>query len=150
MKNKENYLIYFSEFTARFCTWAILSQLLMHLMSIKWRTEYQQLYIMGASLSLLYMSAILGGFVKDWLFTGKQVVLLGINLIGIGCLLLLINPIFLYSGLGLVLLGAGMVTPNTPLLLSSYVNSNREKNFTILYAINKYWYNFRVCIGWNN
>jgi POT family proton-dependent oligopeptide transporter len=134
---KEAYLIYLSEFTARFCTWSILSQLLMHLTSIHWKTEPQQLYVIGASLSLLYMSAILGGSIRDWLFAGKQVILLGIGLIGLGSLLLLSTTALFYPGLSLALLGAGMVTPNTPLLLSSLslANKNQDRNFTILYGV---------------
>jgi proton-dependent oligopeptide transporter, POT family len=135
MENKERYLVYLSEFTARFCTWSILSQLLIHLISIHWKTEAQQLYIVGASLSLLYMSAIFGGLVRDWLLPGKQVIILGIGLISIGSFLLFLNSALFYSGLSLALLGAGMVTPNTPLLLSSLTDTNRDKNFTILYGV---------------
>lgn len=135
MENKECHLVYLSEFTARFCTWALVSQLLMHLMSTHWQTPSQQLYIVGASISLLYMSAIFGGLIRDWLLVGKQVVILGIGLIAVGCLLLLINPALFYSGLGLTLLGAGMVTPNTPLLLFSLVETRRDRVFTILYGV---------------
>lgn len=137
MENKECYQVYFSEFTARFCTWSILSQLLMHLISVHWKTPAQQLYIVGAGISLLYMSTIFGGLIRDWLFAGKQVVMLGIGLLAIGCLLLLINPAFFYSGLALALLGVGMVTPNTPLLLASLegINTRSDKAFTILYGV---------------
>lgn len=135
MEKKERYTVYLSEFTARFCTWSILSQLLMHLIGIHWKTESQQLYIVGASLSLLYMSAIFGGLLRDWLLHGKQVITLGVGLISIGSLLLLFNSALIYPGLSLVLLGAGMVTPNTPLLLSSLTDENRDKNFTILYGV---------------
>lgn len=134
MENRECYLVYLSEFTARFCTWSILSQLLMYLISIHWKTESDQLYIVGASISLLYMSAIFGGLVKDWLLPGKQVVILGIGLISIG-LLFLQYPAVFYGGLSLTLVGAGMVTPNTPLLLSSLEDAHRDKRFTILYGV---------------
>jgi dipeptide/tripeptide permease len=133
MEKNDCNLVYLSEFTARFCTWSILSQLLMHLTSIRWTTEAQQLYIIGASISLLYMSSILGGLIRDWLFVGKQVIILGIGLIAIGCCLLS-NTTFFYPGLSFTLLGAGMVTPNTPLLLSS-LSTNHNKSFTILYGV---------------
>jgi dipeptide/tripeptide permease len=83
------------------------------------------------------MSAILGGLIRDWLFVGKQVVILGIGLIALGCFLLLSNVAFFYPGLSLILLGAGMVTPNTPLLLSSLssASTNHDRNFTILYGV---------------
>ncbi len=134
MERKELYLVYFSEFTARFCTWAILSQLLMHLIGIHWQTSTQQLYMVGAAVSVLYMSTMFGGFLRDWLLLGKFVVLLGIGLISLGCFALMASDHFFYAGLGLTLLGAGMVTPNTPLLLS-LENTHSDRAFTILYGV---------------
>jgi POT family proton-dependent oligopeptide transporter len=138
MKHKELLLTYLSEFTARFCTWALLSQLLVHLIAEHWGNMPQILYIVGASLSLLYLSAIIGGVVKDWLFTEKQIVLLGIVLIAVSNLVLILNPSTFYIGLGIIFLGAGLVTPNTPLLLSNILNSahlDRNKAFTFFYGI---------------
>ena len=135
MQHKEFYLVYFSEFVARFCTWTILSQLLIYLINTHWEeTPSQQLYLVGASLSLLFISALFGGLIRDWLFVEKVVVILGMGLVAIGGLLLLASSHFFYAGLGLTLLGTGMVTTNTPLLLSSTVNAEREKLFTVLYA----------------
>lgn len=133
--NKQTRQIYFSEFTARFCTWTVLSQLLIHLIHIHWQNTAAQFYIVGLSISLLYISAIFGGIIRDYLFDGQIVIMFGIGLIGAGSLLLLAHSAFFYTGLSLVLMGAGMVTPNTPLLLSSSSNEKHEYAFTILYAV---------------
>lgn len=135
MKQSELYQIYFSEFTARFCTWAVISQLLVHFIHIHWQTSAQQLYVVGVSISLLYISAIFGGLIRDYLFESQIVIMLGIGLISLGSLLLFSHTTFFYLGLSLTLLGAGMVTPNTPLLLSSFVDTNHENVFTILYGV---------------
>lgn len=135
MNRKEFLQIYTSEFTARFCTWAVLSQLLVHLMHIHWKTSSEQLSIIGISISMLYLSAICGGIIKDYLSDGWVGVVTGIVLIGVGTALLNLKALFFYAGLSAVLLGAGIVTPNTPLLLSSLSSDNRDQSFTVLYAV---------------
>ena len=129
-------LICLSELTVRFCTWSILSGLLIYITRSQWVTMPTALYIMGSSLSLLYLCSILGGFIKDQFFNEKQIISLGIIFISLGNMALLFPAIF-YLGLGLLFTGAGMVTPNTPLLLSNVLNS-RDKNakaFTVFYGI---------------
>jgi proton-dependent oligopeptide transporter, POT family len=136
--HKEIALVYLSEFTTRFCVWTILSQLLIHLLKIHWAGEAGLLYIMGASLSLVYLSTLFGGLIKDYFFEEKQAVILGVALIALGNILLLSNTHVFYVALGLVFLGGGMVTPNTPLLLSSLItltHENRTRVFTIFYGI---------------
>ncbi len=137
MVRKEFYLIYFCEFTARFCTWVIISQLLMHLLAMHWQTSSQQLYMVGASLSLLFISAIFGGIIRDWLGSGKLVVITGIGLIVVGGICLFSASSLFYVGLSLSLFGAGMVPPTTPLLLFSLINAEKvsDKSFTILYGV---------------
>lgn len=135
MKNKDFNQVCLSEFTARFCVWAVISQLLVHLIHIHWKTASAQLYIVGISISMLYISAIFGGIIRDYLFDGRPVIMFGVGLIGVGSFLLFPQFELFYLGLGLLLLGAGMVTPNTPLLLSSFSDVDREKPFTILYGV---------------
>src|SRR5690348_13359932 len=116
-KNKTLHLIYLSEFIARLCTWSILSGLLLHVTESKWVNASNGLNIMGSCLSLLYLCSIFGGYIKDRFFNEEQTIILGIFVIGISSLgLLHFNT--LYLGLGLLFIGAGMVTPNAPLLLS--------------------------------
>lgn len=135
MKKNSLTLIYLSEMTVRFCTWTVLSGLLIHITKSEWVTTSKGLYIMGTSLSLLYLCSILGGFIKDRFFNEEQCIILGIFLIAAGNLGLLFLNTF-YLALGILFIGAGMVTPNTPLLLSRILN-NKENNkaFTYFYGI---------------
>ena len=129
--------LFLTEFIVRFCTWSLLSQLLIHLTNMHWGNEPQKLYLIGASLSLLYINAICGGLTSDWLTCGKQTIIVGVGLIAAGNLLLVFNQPNLYLGLVLVLLGAGMVTPNIPLSLSSLKSKDtaQDNAFTILYGV---------------
>lgn len=137
MKANELKIIYLSELTARFCTWSILSGLLIHITKSEWVTSSTGLYIIGTSLSLLYLCAILGGIIKDRFFNEKQCIILGVFFIALGSMgFLFFNT--LYFALGLLFIGTGMITPNTPLLLSQLSdNKNKENNkiFTSFYGI---------------
>lgn len=134
MKITDIKLIYLSEFIARFCTWSIFSSLLMHITQSNWVTMPKALYIVGISFSLLYLCSMLGGYVKDRFFDEKKTIMLGIFLIALGNIGLL-SSTFFYGGLGFCFIGAGMVTPNTPLFLSSLLKNNNDKVFTIFYGI---------------
>src|SRR3990167_4228199 len=75
MMKKELYQIYLSEFTARFCVWNVLSQLLMHLIHHHVGNTSTQLYLIGVSISLLYISTIFGGAIRDYTQNEKIVVM---------------------------------------------------------------------------
>lgn len=134
MKINDTKLVYLSEFVTRFCIWSVLSGLLVHLTQFHWVTMPKALYIVGISFSLLYLSSILGGVIKDHLFEEKIAITLGIFLIAAGNFFLLFSKTF-FIGLGFLLIGAGMVTPNTPLLLSKWQGNNESKIFTYFYGI---------------
>lgn len=137
MKNKGKglYAAYMSEFVARCCCWTIASQLLVRLIRLHWEQAPQQLYLVGAVLSLLFLCTIFGGLIRDWLFGEKIVMTLGIIQICFGNLVLLIFPGAIYIGLAVMLLGAGMVTSSTPLVVTDLaVVEKKGRAFTILYG----------------
>ncbi len=89
---------------------------------------------MGTSLSLLYLCSMFGGYIKDRFFNEEQTIIQGVFVIGIASIGLL-NFNTLYLGLGLLFIGAGMITPNAPLLLSKYDFQENNKTFTFFYGI---------------
>ena len=126
--------IYLSEFVARACTWTLCSQLLVHLMKTHFETSAAQLYLVGASISVLFLSTIIGGLIRDFILRERQLIMIGILLIVFASLFLLVMPSSLYLGLGMTFIGAGFITSATPILLNNNANNDQHKLFTILYA----------------
>lgn len=126
---------YMSEFVARCCCWTISSQLLVRLIQLHWKHTPQQLYLVGAVLSLLFLCAIFGGVIRDWLFGEKSVMMLGIIVVFFGNIAFYLFPSAIYLGLALIFLGAGMVTSSTPLVVTDLAKPEKKgRAFTVLYG----------------
>lgn len=93
------------------------------------------IYLVGVTLSLLYLLSVLGGAAKDFLLSEEQCICLGMTLIFCGNLLLFHGHL-IYLGLGVLVMGGGLITPNTPLLIGKLTRKfkNNEKYFTRLYG----------------
>lgn len=138
MKNRIVILVYLSEFTARFCTWTLLSQILLYLFAQRGFSMDRSIFVVGACISLAYLSTLVGGVVRDSALTEKQCVVSGLLLIGLGSVLLLSSLSF-YAALSLTLLGAGLAVPNLPLLLSKTLGAQNQARhsavFTLFYGV---------------
>lgn len=118
--NRNLFSTYCSEFTSRCCTWLLLSQLLVYLIDSHYANVSQQYFIVGASLSLIYLSTIIGGLIRDKLLTEIQTLLFGLCLL-IASSLILLTSSNMYLGLSLVFLASGIITTATPLLIHQFI-----------------------------
>ena len=139
MKFKTVLPIYLSEFTVRFCSWTVYSQLAVQLLTRHHMSFEQAGLITGAVLSLAYLCVFLGGFAKDTVLNEKQCVMLGILLILLGSNILLGPWILFYLAVSVISLGVGLVVPNLPLILSNSLGLQntvqREAEFMIFYGL---------------
>jgi POT family proton-dependent oligopeptide transporter len=102
-----------------------------------WPRE-QALALYGSYTSLVYLTPILGGYIADKLIGYRWAVILGALIMTLGHAAMAIetHPLFLYIGLGLLVIGNGFFKPNMTSIISELYKKHPEKKdgaYTIYY-----------------
>lgn len=93
--------------------------------------------IYGFYTGSVWMAAIGGGLIADWILGQYRSVLLGGTLIMLGHISLAFPPLpFFYAGLGLIIVGTGLLKPNVSTIVGSLYEDNderRDAGFSVFY-----------------
>ncbi len=137
------FILFFTEMWERFSYYGMRSLLIIFLISSSgtggwdWSiANASALY--GTYISLVYLTPILGGFLADKYLGSRKAVIIGtiIMTLGHASMALEFNHVFLYIGLGCLIIGNGFFKPNITSIISNMYKSFPEKKdgaFTIFY-----------------
>ena len=137
------FILFFTEMWERFSYYGMRSLLIIFLISSygnggwNWSiASASALY--GTYISLVYLTPILGGFLADKYLGSRKAVIIGtiIMTLGHAFMALEFNHIFLYIGLGCLIIGNGFFKPNITSIISNMYKSFPEKKdgaYTIFY-----------------
>lgn len=137
------FILFFTEMWERFSYYGMRSLLIIFLISSygnggwNWSiASASALY--GTYISLVYLTPILGGFLADKYLGSRKAVIIGtvIMTLGHASMALEFNHIFLYIGLGCLIIGNGFFKPNITSIISNMYKSFPEKKdgaYTIFY-----------------
>ena len=139
------FVLFFTEMWERFSYYGMRALLVIFLTSSLfgdnpgwgWPRE-NALAIYGSYTSLAYLTPILGGYIADRIIGYRWAVIAGAFLMTCGhaSMALEFNPVFMYLGLGLLVLGNGFFKPNMTSVLSQMYKNHPEKKdgaYTIFY-----------------
>lgn len=139
------FVLFFTEMWERFSYYGMRALLVLFLTSSimganpgwGWPRE-NALAIYGSYTSLAYLTPILGGYIADRIIGYRWAVVIGATLMTLGHLSMAFefNPIFMYLGLALLVLGNGFFKPNMTSVLSEMYKKHPEKKdgaYTIFY-----------------
>ncbi|ADY52777.1 amino acid/peptide transporter [Pseudopedobacter saltans DSM 12145] len=139
------FVLFFTEMWERFSYYGMRALLVLFLTSSilgdnagwGWPRE-NALAIYGSYTSLAYLTPILGGYVADRIIGYRWAVIVGAFLMTLGHLSMAFefNPIFMYLGLCLLVLGNGFFKPNMTSIIAQMYEKHPEKKdgaYTIFY-----------------
>ncbi|WP_028297080.1 peptide MFS transporter [Olivibacter sitiensis] len=139
------FVLFFTEMWERFSYYGMRALLVLFLTTSLigdnpgwgWPREHA-LAIYGSYTSLVYLTPILGGYIADRIIGHRWAVLLGalIMTLGHASMALEFDPIFMYIGLGCLVVGNGFFKPNMNSVLSELYKKYPEKKdgaYTIFY-----------------
>lgn len=139
------FVLFFTEMWERFSYYGMRALLVLFLTSAiiggnpgwGWPRE-SALAIYGSYTSLAYLTPIMGGYIADKIIGYRSAVIIGALLMTLGHLSMALefSPIFMYLGLGLLVLGNGFFKPNMTSILSQMYKKHPEKKdgaYTIFY-----------------
>lgn len=137
------FVLFFTEMWERFSYYGMRALLVLFLVSAvglggwDWNPE-NALALYGTYTAMVYLTPILGGFIADKYMGYRRAVVLGAIIMTLGHASMAIesNPIFLYIGIGLLIIGNGFFKPNMTSIVSLMYKDTPEKKdgaYTIFY-----------------
>ncbi len=136
------FVLFFTEMWERFSYYGMRALLVLFfttaLLDGGWGWPREHAFaIFGTYTSLVYLSTIIGGYFADNVIGYRLAVVVGALLmtLGHGCMALE-TPFFIYSGLGLLVVGSGFFKPNMTSIISEAYKDRPEKKdgaYTIFY-----------------
>lgn len=137
------FVLFFTEMWERFSFYGMRALLVLFLVSSlgiggwDWPRE-NALALYGTYLSLLYLTPIIGGTLSDKYLGNRKAIIIGAVIMTLGHASMAIesNPIFLYLGLFLLVIGTGFFKPNMSSFISILYQDFPEKKdgaYTIFY-----------------
>lgn len=136
------FILFFTEMWERFSYYGMRALLIMFftasLMDGGWGWPREHAFaIFGTYTSLVYLSTLLGGYMADNKIGYRNAVAVGALLMamGHGCMALE-TPVFIYTGLTLLVFGSGFFKPNMTSIISEMYKDRPEKKdgaYTIFY-----------------
>lgn len=137
------FVLFFTEMWERFSYYGMRALLVLFLVSSfglggwEWPRE-NALALYGTYTSLVYITPILGGWIADRIIGYRKAVVWGALIMTLGHASMAIesNPIFLYIGIGLLIVGNGFFKPNMTSIISHMYKDVPEKKdgaYTIFY-----------------
>lgn len=137
------FVLFFTEMWERFSYYGMRALLVLFLVSAMglggwdWSPE-NALALYGTYTAMVYLTPILGGYIADKFMGYRRAVILGalIMTLGHGAMAIESNPIFLYIGIALLIIGNGFFKPNMTSIISLMYKDTPEKKdgaYTIFY-----------------
>ena len=137
------FILFFTEMWERFSFYGMRALLVLFLMSSlgeggwDW-TSGKALSLYGTYTSMVYLTPILGGFLADKYLGYRKAVIIGAVIMTLGhvSMALEFDHIFLYIGIGCLIIGNGFFKPNITSIISNMYKDTPEKKdgaFTIFY-----------------
>ena len=137
------FVLFFTEMWERFSYYGMRAILVLFLVSSfglggwDWPREHA-LALYGTYTAMVYLTPILGGYLADRYMGYKKAVIIGALLMTLGHASMAIESahIFLYIGIGLLIVGNGFFKPNVTSIISElYIKHPKKKDgaFTIFY-----------------
>ncbi|WP_443947439.1 peptide MFS transporter [Pedobacter sp. AW1-32] len=140
------FVLFFTEMWERFSYYGMRALLVLFLTTKMFGVAHpgwgwdsiNALAVYGSYTSLAYLTPILGGYMADKVLGYRWAVILGAFIMTLGHLSMALefNPIFMYLGLCLLVLGNGFFKPNMTSVLSEMYKKHPEKKdgaYTIFY-----------------
>lgn len=137
------FVLFFTEMWERFSYYGMRALLVLFLVSAMglggwdWSPE-NALALYGTYTAMVYLTPILGGYIADRFMGYRKAVILGAVVMTLGHASMAIesNPIFLYIGIALLIIGNGFFKPNMTSIISLMYKDTPEKKdgaYTIFY-----------------
>jgi amino acid/peptide:H+ symporter len=137
------FVLFFTEMWERFSYYGMRALLVLFLVSAlglggwDWPRS-QALALYGTYTALVYITPILGGYIADKIIGYRKAVIIGALIMTLGhiSMAIEIGHIFLYIGIGLLIIGNGFFKPNMTSIISHMYKDTPEKKdgaFTIFY-----------------
>ncbi|GLB48687.1 peptide MFS transporter [Neptunitalea lumnitzerae] len=136
------FVLFFTEMWERFSYYGMRALLVLFLTTSltdggwAWSNE-DALSLYGIYTGLVYLTPIIGGVIADKLLGYQKAVALGALIMTLGhASMALETPMFLYIGLGCLIIGNGLFKPNVTSIVSGLYDKHQEKKdgaFTIFY-----------------
>lgn len=137
------FILFFTEMWERFSYYGMRALLVLFLVSAlglggwDWTTE-QALALYGTYTAMVYLTPILGGYLADRKIGYRRAVVIGAIIMTLGHVSMAIefDHIFLYIGIGLLIVGNGLFKPNITSIISHMYKDTPEKKdgaYTIFY-----------------
>ena len=137
------FILFFTEMWERFSYYGMRALLVLFLMSSigeggwDW-TSAQAMSLYGTYTSMVYLTPILGGYLADRYLGYRNAVLIGAIVMTLGhiSMALEFHHIFLYIGIGCLIVGNGFFKPNMTSIISTMYKDAPEKKdgaYTIFY-----------------
>lgn len=137
------FVLFFTEMWERFSYYGMRAILVLFLMSSigingwDW-TSKESLSLYGTYTSLVYLTPILGGYLADKYIGYKKAVILGAFIMTLGHLSMALefHKMFMFLGIGLLIVGNGFFKPNMTSIISLMYKDHPEKKdgaYTIFY-----------------
>ncbi|NRA49322.1 MAG: peptide MFS transporter [Phaeodactylibacter sp.] len=138
------FVLFFTEMWERFSYYGMRALLVIFLIEAidvdnpGWGWEREDaLSLLGTYALLVYLTPILGGYIADRMIGYRSAVVIGALLMTLGHASMAVEtPLFLYIGIGLLILGNGFFKPNmTSIISKMYENFPEKKDgaYTIFY-----------------
>lgn len=137
------FVLFFTEMWERFSYYGMRALLVLFLVSAMgiggwdWSPE-NALALYGTYTAMVYLTPILGGYIADRYLGYRRAVVIGAVIMTLGHASMAIEsmPIFLYIGIGLLIIGNGFFKPNMTSIVSLMYKDTPEKKdgaYTIFY-----------------
>lgn len=137
------FVLFFTEMWERFSYYGMRALLVLFLVSAMglggwdWSPE-NALALYGTYTAMVYLTPILGGYLADKFLGYRAAVIIGaiVMTLGHGSMAIETHPIFLYIGIGLLIIGNGFFKPNMTSIISHMYKDTPEKKdgaYTIFY-----------------
>ncbi|OGT05807.1 MAG: hypothetical protein A2103_04930 [Gammaproteobacteria bacterium GWF2_41_13] len=138
-KQNSIHLLAFCEFWERLSYFGLLTIIVLYLTNVFLFSDERSYTVYGIYLALSFSFPVIGGMIADRLLGCKNAILLGGLLLIIGNSLLFIQQIyFLYMGMALCIVGAGLYKTSSTTLVGKFYVSNAGEHgsgFTVFYAV---------------
>ncbi|MEM7204947.1 MAG: peptide MFS transporter [Planctomycetota bacterium] len=131
------YMLFFAELWERFCYYGMRALLAFYVADQFLLGEDEASVTYGAYTSLVYATAILGGWVADKILGFRRSIIVGGLLMAVGEFVLMIpEQFYLMLGLALMVVGNGLFKPNISTVVGKLYapgDPRRDQGFTIFY-----------------
>ena len=131
------YLLFATEMWERFSYYSLRGLFVLYLIDSLAFTQPDAMKLYGKFTSLIYLSPLIGGYIADRWWGKRKAIIAGAILIAAGQFVMGIQSVaFMYTALGLIIMGNGLFKPNISSLVGELYQKNdprRDGGFTIFY-----------------